>query len=88
MTLLQGKEINVIRESKDRYGRTLGWLMVEGDTINNKMVEKGFAWWYAYYCADNATLENLHNKAKKQKLGLWSDFNPINPYDWRKGNRR
>ena len=50
MTLLQGKEINVIRESKDRYGRTLGWLMVDGDTINYKMVEKGYAWWYEYYC--------------------------------------
>jgi micrococcal nuclease len=35
MKLLKGKDIKVIRESKDRYGRTLGWLVVEGDTIQN-----------------------------------------------------
>lgn len=87
MNLLQGKEIEVIRESKDRYGRTLGWLILEGDTINYKMVEKGMAWWYEYYCGDNKVLERHQANAKKKKIGLWADSNPINPYEWRKGKR-
>ena len=37
MKLINGKEIEVVRESKDRYGRTLAWLVVEGDTINYKI---------------------------------------------------
>ena len=87
MNLLKGKEIEVVRESTDRYGRTLGWLLVEGDTINNKMVESGFAWWYEYYCASNGTLKEHQIDAKKNKIGLWADANPINPYEWRKGKR-
>lgn len=34
MNLLKGKDIDVVRESTDRYGRTLAWLIVDGD-INN-----------------------------------------------------
>lgn len=84
MKLIKGKEIEVIRESTDKYGRTIAWLIVEGDTINYKMVEAGFAWWYKYYCPDNSTLESLHTKAKENKLGLWKNSKPINPYEWRK----
>lgn len=87
MNLLKGKDIDVIRENKDRYGRTLAWLLVDGDTINYKMVEAGYAWWYEYYCGDNKTLERLHNNARRKKLCLWQDANPINPYQWRKGKR-
>ena len=86
MKLLNGKKIEVIEESKDRYGRTLDWLIVEGDTINYKIVEAGYAWWYEYYCGDNKELERLHNNAKNKKLGLWAGSNPINPYQWRKNN--
>ena len=39
MNLLKNKDIKVIGESKDQYGRTLGWVVVEGDRINSKMVE-------------------------------------------------
>ncbi len=87
MNLLKGKELEVIRESKDQYGRTLAWLVVEGDTINNKLVEAGYAWWYEYYCKDNMVLKRLQEHAKKNKLGLWAGTNPINPYQWRKGKR-
>ncbi len=87
MNLLKGKELEVIRESKDQYGRTLAWLVVEGDTINNKLVEAGYAWWYEYYCKDNMVLKRLQEHAKKNKSGFWSDANPINPYQWRKGKR-
>jgi endonuclease YncB( thermonuclease family) len=86
MKLLEGKEIQVVKESTDRYGRILAWLIVEGDTINNKMVEDGFAWWYEYYCGDNKTLERLQTTAKEKKIGLWLDPNPINPYQWRKSH--
>lgn len=84
MGLIKDKNIEVLRDSKDQYGRTLAWLVVEGDTINNTMVKDGFAWWYEYYCKDNKTLEKLHNNAKSKKIGLWAGNNPINPYEWRK----
>ena len=51
------------------------------------MVEAGYAWWYEYYCGDNKTLERYQANARKKKIGLWADANPVNPYDWRKGKR-
>lgn len=50
------------------------------------MVEAGYAWRYKYYCGDNKTLEKYQVNAKKQKLGLWADANPVNPYEWRRRN--
>jgi endonuclease YncB( thermonuclease family) len=87
MNLLKDKTIEVAMESKDQYGRTLAWLIVEGDTINNTMVKDGFAWWYEYYCSDNKVLEHHQINAKENKLGLWADPNPINPYEWRRAKR-
>ena len=87
MELLKNKDIEVLRESKDQYGRTLAWLIVDGDNINFEMVEAGYAWWYEYYCGDYKTLEKHQDNAKKNRLGLWADANPINPYQWRKGKR-
>ena len=87
MSLLQDKDFEVVKESTDMYGRTLAWIILEGDTINNKMVEAGYAWWYEYYCADNKTLKSHQENAMKLKIGLWADASPINPYDWRKGKR-
>lgn len=87
MNLLKDKTINVARESKDQYGRTLAWLIVNGDTINNTMVRDGFAWWYEYYCKDIKILERHQVNARKNKLGLYADSNAINPYEWRRANR-
>ena len=35
-------------DSSEKYGRILGWLYVDGDTvsINNHMIEDGYAWGY------------------------------------------
>jgi len=35
-------------DSSEKYGRILGWLYVDGDTvsINNQMIEDGYAWGY------------------------------------------
>ena len=35
-------------DSSEKYGRILGWIYVDGDTvsINNHMIEDGYAWGY------------------------------------------
>lgn len=35
-------------DSSEKYGRILGWLYVDGDTvsINDQMIEDGYAWGY------------------------------------------
>lgn len=49
---LEGAENVVIRtekpDSTEKYGRILGWLFVNGESesLNQKMVNQGFAWGY------------------------------------------
>jgi micrococcal nuclease len=35
-------------DSSEKYGRILGWLYLDGDStsVNNQMIQKGYAWGY------------------------------------------
>jgi len=44
-------------------------------------VERGLAWAYVYFTRE---YEEEEKEAKKERRGLWTDPNPVNPYDFRK----
>jgi micrococcal nuclease len=82
-----GKQATVIDYGKDKYGRTLGDVLVEdGTDINTELVKVGLAWWYREYSKD-ATLERFESEAKAAKRGLWSEPDPVAPWDWRHNPR-
>ncbi|SMC42427.1 Endonuclease YncB, thermonuclease family [Moheibacter sediminis] len=69
---------------KDRNGRYICVLYNEdGTNINKKMISLGMAWHFKKYSKDNSYAE-LENEARKNKVGLWQESNPIPPWDWRK----
>ena len=84
--LVLQKDALVEVETKDRYGRTVGIVFVEGMNINNELVRQGMAWVYRKYSNDQ-TLLSLEAEARHKQLGLWSSDNPIEPWLWRKGKR-
>lgn len=84
-SLVAGKEVKIHTKEKDKYGRILGIVYLDDKDINKIMVENGFAWAYTYY-SDKYKLE--HDQAKKDKNGLWADKNPIEPYKWRKMEKK
>ncbi len=100
-SLVAGKEVLVESNKKDRYGRALGKVWVQpsdcpncGKTLdaNQAQLLAGMAWWYRYYAKeqspeDRGRYESAEDEAKARKWGLWADPHPINPYDWRKGER-
>lgn len=58
----------------DRYGRYLMYIFVDGDNLNQKMIELGYAYEYTYdtpykYQEEFQTAEK---NARNNKLGLWS----------------
>jgi micrococcal nuclease len=55
----------------------------DGRLLNEEMVRGGLAWWYQKYAPENRTLEKLEAEAKSDKRGLWTDPNPIPPWDYR-----
>jgi endonuclease YncB( thermonuclease family) len=88
--LVFGKTVTVISSKKDRYGRTLGKVMLEKLDINLEQVRRGFAWFYRYYAKelrpeDSVEYEKAENFAKASKLGLWTDPSPTPPWDFRRG---
>lgn len=85
--LVFGKSVVVIPTDKDRYGRLVSRIEVDGQSINKRMVEQGGAWVYREYLFDTSLLES-EEKARSNKLGLWSvSTYPMPPWEWRKQKR-
>jgi endonuclease YncB( thermonuclease family) len=80
------KEVKIKVRTKDRYGRTVGIVFLGNQNVNYELVRKGMAWVYKKY-TDNKLLYKLEGEAKKRRIGLWVDENPIAPWDWRRGKR-
>lgn len=80
--------VNVHYNKKDRYGRVLGVVVTqEGENINEALLANGLAWYYKYY-NDNPVYAKLEQEAKDKKLNLWSEKNPIEPYEFRKMKKK
>lgn len=84
-----GKAVTVREVGIDRYGRTIGEIMLgDGRSLNHELVRTGFAWWYRQYSPNDAELAALENQARTAKVGLWVDPNPLPPWDYRKEQKQ
>ena len=66
----------------DKYGRHLAFLFVDQENVNLLSVKTGNAWHYQHYNNDEKFIQ-AELYARKLKLGLWKDPNPVAPWDWR-----
>lgn len=82
--LVFGKNVALNIQDKDRYGRTVAEVFIGNVNTNKEMVKQGYAWAYRQYIKDQDYV-TLENQARAAKRGLWSDANPINPADFRRG---
>lgn len=78
--------VTIVWKKKDRYGRILGYLIVDEVNVNKELLRNGLAWHYKHFNKDKE-LADLEQQAKDKKLNIWSESNPIEPYYWRKGKR-
>lgn len=86
--LIEGKNLAIEIVDVDRYGRGVGRIyMADGTNINRSLVCMGAAWWYEEYAPRAYDLRNCELEAKSQKIGLWSLAEPLNPSEWRRGER-
>ncbi|MDR2164797.1 MAG: thermonuclease family protein [Zoogloeaceae bacterium] len=82
------KQARVTVRDIDRYGRSVGLVLCDGDKdANATMVSSGLAWVYAQYSASSA-LRRLEDVARREKRGLWADHDPLPPWEWRKQRRQ
>ena len=78
-----GKTVTVRWTEKDRYERILGDVYIGKRRINAEMVQEGMAWHYKFFSKD-ATIAAAQTKAKAGKVGLWSQPDPVAPWEFRR----
>lgn len=68
----------------DRYGRRVADVECNGKDAGSSLVGSGHAWVYDQYARDHQYLYPLQEAAREQRQGLWSDPNPVKPWEWRR----
>ncbi len=83
-----GKTVTIVSAGKkgnyDGRGRMIAEIYInEKMNINKEMLKSGLAWHYKKY-SKNDEYAKLEEVARKKRVGLWSDKNPIAPWNFRK----
>jgi endonuclease YncB( thermonuclease family) len=86
--LIFGKEVTVIFNKVDKYGRFVGKIMVNGIDANLEQIKAGLAWHYKKYASeqsetDRKTYSEAEIKARNAKLGFWILPNITPAWDYR-----
>lgn len=77
------KTIKYVVTDTDRYGRSIAMIYYDTDKyLSAEIIKAGMGWHYKRYSTSKELATFEHN-AKKNKIGLWIDNNPINPSEWR-----
>jgi endonuclease YncB( thermonuclease family) len=85
--LTMGMAVTVHDDGRDKWGRTLGRIEVEGQDVNQQMVVEGLAWHYVQFNND-PRLAAAEQKARDARRGLWADAKPVPPWEWRKSEKQ
>ncbi len=87
--LAYDKTVTVETDKRDKYGRQVGKVLVNGQDVNLVQVERGMAWFYRQYQReqspnDRRLYEAAEDSAKADKRGLWRDAaDPMPPWEFR-----
>lgn len=86
--LVFGKAVTVDWNKTDKYGRTIGKVIVNGQDANLSQVREGLAWHYKQYekeqsIPDRGSYAQAEIDARTRKIGLWYDAVPISPWNFR-----
>lgn len=85
---LAGKEVTIESQKRDRYGRLVGKVILDGRDICLEQIKAGLAWHYKKFENEqNDTDRNLYAEVelytRSQRLGLWRESTQISPWDFR-----
>lgn len=86
--LVFGKSVDVEWRKQDRYGRTVGKIMLGGVDICLEQLKRGMAWHYKQYQQEQTAQDRLsyaesETLARSMGTGLWQDASPVEPSAFR-----
>ncbi len=76
-------------QKRDRYGRIVGKVLLDGIDVCLEQVKAGFAWHYKKYqheqsVEDQRLYAEAEIRAREEGLGLWRENNPNSPWEYRR----
>lgn len=79
------KTIKYVVTDTDRYGRSIAMIYYDTDNkyLSAEIIKAGMGWHYKRY-STSKELATFEDNAKKNKIGLWVDSNPVAPWEFRK----
>jgi micrococcal nuclease len=92
MQLVLGHPLEIKVIDTDRFGRPLALVIRKGkaSSVNAAMVGNGYAWVNPDQCkVDDCTYwKELESQARKLKLGIWSGYDLVPPWEFSRQNRQ
>jgi len=87
------KDVTVVYDKTDQYGRLVGKILLDGKDINLEQVKAGMAWHYKEYEReqspnDRELYAHAEDEARSARRGLWVEANPIEPAEFRRDERQ
>jgi len=90
-SLILNKRVTIRLYGKGKYGRYIGEIFHQGQSINLKMIEHGQAILYKYSSyptnSHRASYHSVAHIAMNRRVGLWSEVGFMNPSHYRKQKR-
>lgn len=99
--LVFGKVVRLEGDKRDRYGRTVAKVLVSPPDCQRcpqtldaglAVLTSGLAWHYKKYQNEQSPEDRkryafAEDEARSKRTGLWTDANPVPPWEWRKSRR-
>lgn len=87
--LIFGKTVVIkVQSRRDRYGRPIVWVYTPaGKDVSAEMLKAGMAWHYKRYDS-SPEYARYETNARKSRIGLWADKNPLAPWDFRHNKKK
>ena len=87
--LVAGRKVDVEQKDVDRYGRIVGLVTVDGQILNELVIQNGYAWVYRQHCQEKFCSDWFRSEsaARQEKKGMWQDSVVVPPWEWRAAQR-
>jgi endonuclease YncB( thermonuclease family) len=87
-----GKVVQADCYKRDRYGRDVCTVYVDGKDVGLAQLDAGLAWWFRRYAREQPRkqrneYELAEDRASAEREGLWQDENPVPPWEWRRAKQ-
>lgn len=82
---IKGKTVTVLPVEWDKYNRLVAIVSYNDETINERLLSRGLAWYYPKYCKKSVckSWKKTGKTAKKHKQNIWSDPSSVAPWRWK-----